>query len=99
MWVQVLVHLVNHRTNIAFNTFTVTHSIQTYTELDKQGVPETINIYICTLCPKTTYSKEIAKNTLMWLLLIHTTYKCNYKGRVVVTYVYIYPITKKTYKW
>ena len=30
MWVQVLVHLVNHRTNIAFNTFTVTHSIQTY---------------------------------------------------------------------
>ena len=50
MWVQVLVHLVNHRTNIAFNTFTVTHSIQTYTELDKQGVPETINfIYLHTV--------------------------------------------------
>ena len=63
MWVQVIVHLVNHRTNIAFNTFTVTHIIQTYTELDKQGVPEIINIYICTLCPKPHIVKKVQKYT------------------------------------
>ena len=63
MWVQVIVHLVNHRTNIAFNTFTVTQSIQTYTELDKQSVPETINIYICTLCPKPHIVKKVQQYT------------------------------------
>ena len=61
MWIQVSVYLVNHRTNIPFNTITVTHSVETHTEFNQQGVPEKSNIYICTLCPKAHIVKVVQK--------------------------------------